>query len=136
MDRLYALGCILLLVCVLSSCAALDSAVGLDPATGERRDGNPVENVGGLLGAIGGPWGTLASGLLGAVATGYASIRGRRYSKLASSLVRGTNVVLKQADEGGKINLDRASLLAILSAIQDEDGTRKEAQKVIKKVEK
>ena len=133
MGKLFILGSILLFLC---SCAALDSAIGLDPTTGERSAGNPAENIGGLLGAIGGPWGTLASGILGAVATGYASVRSRRYSRLASSLVRGTNVVLKQADQGGKINLDRATLLKILSEIQDTDGTRKEANKMISKVEK
>ncbi len=138
MDRFFVLGCLLLLVCVLSitGCAALDSAVGLDPTTGDRRDGNPAETAGGLLGAIGGPWGTLASGILGSLATGYAALRSRRYSRLSSSLVRGTNVLLRQAEEGGKVNLDRNTLLKILSEIQDEDGTRKTADQVIAKVKK
>ena len=117
----------------LVGCAALDTAVGLDPTTGERTPGNPAESAGGILGLIGGPWGTIASGLVGSAATIYASIRSRRWSRAGSSIARGVNVLRERA-KTNTLAMDEKTLTEIFSAIQDEEGTRSAVRDLIRRL--
>ena len=114
-------------------CAALDTAVGLDPTTGERTPGNPAESAGGIASLIGGPWGTLASGLIGSAATIYASLRSRRWAKAGSSIARGVNVLRERA-KTNNLAMDEATLTEIFSAIQDEEGTRSAVRDLIRRL--
>ena len=114
-------------------CAALDTAVGLDPETGERTPGNPAESAGGIAGLIGGPWGTLASGLIGSAATIYASLRSRRWSRAGSSIARGVNVLRERA-KTNTLAMDEKTLTEIFSAIQDEEGTRSAVRDLIRRL--
>ena len=124
----------LIFVCFLFvGCAALDTAVGLDPTTGERTPGNPAETAGGIAGLIGGPWGTLASGLIGSAATIYASLRSRRWSRAGSSIARGVNVLRERA-KTNTLAMDEATLTEIFSAIQDEEGTRSAVRDLIRRL--
>ena len=118
---------------LLVGCAALDTAVGLDPTTGERTPGNPAESAGGILGLIGGPWGTIASGLVGSAATIYASIRSRRWSRAGSSIARGVNVLRERA-KTNTLAMDEKTLTEIFSAIQDEEGTRSAVRDLIRRL--
>ena len=118
---------------LLGGCAALDTAVGLDPTTGERTPGNPAESAGGILGLIGGPWGTIASGLVGSAATIYASIRSRRWSRAGSSIARGVNVLRERA-KTNTLAMDEKTLTEIFSAIQDEEGTRSAVRDLIRRL--
>ena len=118
---------------LLVGCAALDTAVGLDPTTGERTPGNPAESAGGILGLIGGPWGTIASGLVGSAATIYASIRSSRWSRAGSSIARGVNVLRERA-KTNTLAMDEKTLTEIFSAIQDEEGTRSAVRDLIRRL--
>ena len=124
----------LALVCFLFvGCAALDTAVGLDPETGERSPGNPADTAGGILGLIGGPWGTIASGLIGSAATIYASVRSRRWNRAGSSIARGVNVLRERA-KTNTLAMDEKTLTEIFSAIQDEEGTRSAVRDLIRRL--
>ena len=120
----------------LCGCAALDTAFGIDPATGEQAPGGgPAGTAGGILGLFG-SWGGVAGTALGAIGTLYSSIRSRRYARAASSVVRGVSALRETKNKEGRIALSEQTLMQVVSAIQDEENTRKVIDKLVSKQEK
>ena len=115
------------LVGLFTGCAILDSLL-LDPSTGNYDSTGAAGTAGGLLGHWL-PWATAATTTLGGL---YANLRRGQYLKAGMSMARGYNKV-REALKDGKINEEEAT--AIMEAVQNKEGTRQVARKIIKKAE-
>ena len=128
--------CSLILICFFFlNCAALDNFAGVDPVTGQR------DPAGGLAGSAGsllsgfGPWGALAGAAVGAFGSIYGTLRSRRYHKCAFTLAKAIGTMRESRDGNGKLKLTNDNLTEILEAVKREDGTGKDVERLIKKLE-
>ena len=117
------------LICFLTGCSTLDHLTGV----GSPGDG-VVGEASSVLSSFGG-WGTVAGGILGLLGSTYGAYRAKRYGAIATSLVKGVQRIRSMRNGSGKINLSEETLCDILASIQTTDNTKKQVEKIIKRVE-
>jgi len=71
-----------------------------------------------------------------AIGTVYKHVRSKSYLAVAGSMAQGVNELRARADSNGKVSMKVDDIVAIFSAVQDKDGTRDNARKVIHAIEK
>lgn len=125
---------LVLAILLLSSCTTLDSLAGVRDDGTVAPDGGAIGTTSDFLSGLGG-WGAVAGGLLGLAGSTYGAWRSRRFGRIAASLVDGCQRIRDLKGTNGKISVSEENLLEVLHAAQDAHGTRKEVEKIIKKLE-
>ena len=125
----------IVLICLLAGCTTLDGLAGVrSDGTGDS-GGGPVGATADWLKSFGGV-GAIAGGILGLVGSGYGAWRAKRYGKIAASVIEGVHKIRNLKSTNGKISLTEENLCEILRAAQIDNGTTRDVNKIISRIEK